>query len=292
MDYQTFLTKWQQISATTRKVVDTTERKLQECKDPLLIPKDATLPFNDLEWQAFTLNTAKLVGVKRLRGGPYASHPTRMAYFLAQFLADSDDARSDSVIYCLFHDYLEEGDGRNKPALMAFGQAFGSRLDAVQAAVLLSEPQIDFNDIIAASAEPIKAKHLEVVSYVIQIEKALSHSNARALVNTCIMDKIDNLHDLAYILKDPKLSPERKASRLSEKMAIMGFIDHHLGSACEPQLLTLLRKSLDHKIQELSLDAPAIRVVGDKLTRLYDQHADTLWHKIAGYHQKIGLHSL
>lgn len=292
MDYQHFLTRWQSISEATKKVVSATERQLARCGDPLLIEQDTALPFTELEWQAFALNTAKLVGVKRLRGGPYASHPTRMAYFMAELLGPDDPNRTDSVIYCLFHDYLEEGDGRNRPALMAFGEAFGSRIDAVQAAVWLSEPQIDLEGIMAASHAPIKHKHLEVVSYIVQIKKALAHNNARALVNTSIMDKIDNLHDLAYITKDPKLSAERKTARLSEKMAIVEFIDQHLAPSCDPQLLDLLRHSVAHKKQELSLPDAQVAAVAAKLSDLHGRYEEELWQNIRAYHQKIGLHSL
>lgn len=292
MNYQTFLARWQHISNETRKVVDETERQLHHCKDPLLIAKNPTLPFNDLEWQAYTLNTAKLVGVKRLRGGPYASHPTRMAYFMAELLPESDSDRSDSIIYCLFHDYLEEGDGRNRPALMAFGKAFGSRIDAVQAAVLLSEPQIDYTEIIASSATRIKAKHLEIAAYVIQIEQALSHGRERALANTCIMDKIDNLHDLAYILKDPKLSAARVTARLCEKMAIVGFIEDRLGRYCEPKLLDILQSSIAHKKRELELPSATIEDIQSRVGQLYQDHHQLLWQKIVAYQQKIGLHSL
>lgn len=292
MNYQTFLARWQHISTETRKIVDETELQLHLCKDPLLIAKNPKLPFTDLEWQAYALNTAKLVGVKRLRGGPYASHPTRMAYFMAELLPETDADRSDSIIYCLFHDYLEEGDGRNRPALMAFGKAFGSRIDAVRAAVLLSEPQIDYEEIIAPSTTTIKPKHLEIVAYVLQIENALSDGRGRALVNTSIMDKIDNLHDLAYILKDPKLSPERITARLCEKMAIVRFIEQRLGPYCDPKLLDILVSSIAHKKQELALPSSPIDDIFTHVCQLYQNHHQVLWQKIVAYQQKIGLHSL
>lgn len=292
MDYQKFLARWHFISAATKKVVADTERELARCGDPLLIAKNPALPFTELEWQAFALNTAKLVGVKRLRGGPYASHPTRMAYFMAELLGEHSPDRTDSVIYCLFHDYLEEGDGRNKPALKAFGEAFGTRIDAVQAAVLLSEPQIDYRDIIEDSVVPIKPKHLEVISYIVQIEQALAQNKARALVNTSIMDKIDNLHDLAYILEDSKLTDERKIARLAEKMAIVSCVSYHLAPSCDPGLLAILNATLADKKQELSLPEAQIDAVAATLDGLYSRYHNTLWEKIRGYHQKIGLHSL
>lgn len=292
MNYQDFLARWQTIGKITQQIVAATEQELSRCGDPLLMKQNTALPFTELEWQAFALNTAKLVGVKRLRGGPYASHPTRMAFFMAELLRDDDAHRTDSVIYCLFHDYLEEGDGRNRPALMAFGEAFGTRIDAVRAAVLLSEPQIDCQDIMAASTKPIKPKHLEVISYIVQIEQALATNKARALANTCIMDKIDNLHDLSYILKNPKLSPTRLTARLCEKMAIVACVGRHLGGQCDPQLLDILNDSLADKTAALNLPAGQIDEVAATLDTLYSAYSAPLWDKIRGYQQKIGLHSL
>lgn len=282
MLYSDFLKRWEEINQTVAIVVQQLEKCFKSGLSPIEISNSGDLPFNDLEWQGFCLNTYKLLGVSRMRGGPYSTHPTRMAYFLSEALKNSE-FREKSVLYALFHDYLEEGDGRNTTGIQNFTEVFGDYPDVVKASIFLSEPQIPFAPIQG------KIRHLDVVSYIIQILLLKNYNNFEALTNTSIMDKIDNLHDLSYIIKNKKLDQGKVHDRLCEKIGIFQFIDDKIGHKCDTILSGLLKEALIVKTRDLGLDKTVVDSYYKTLNNLFDENRILFEQKILKYHKSIGI---
>lgn len=282
MKYCDFVDRWQEIDEIVNKIILDVEASFSSGIPLMELSQKSELPFNELEWRGFCLNTHKLMGVQRMRGGPYSSHPTRMAFFLSEALVNSP-SRSTSVLYALFHDYLEEGDGRNKVGLKNFTKLFGQYPDVVKAAIYLSEPQLP-KDLLDC-----KFKHLEVISYIIQIEMCHTRSDYEPLINTSIMDKIDNLHDLSYIIKHKNLSSQRISERLCEKFAIFQLIVEKIGDNCDKILSNLFNEAIEKRKTELNLDKNLIQTYYKTLSKLYNLHHDKIHEQILLYHTKIEL---
>lgn len=280
MEYSEFYKWLEGIRPVVLTAVEETEKSLRAGVPPTSLQPQPQLPFTGATWRAYCQNTAKLIGVKRITGAPYATHPTRMAWAVLMLLAD-DEEREHSAIFTLFHDYLEEGDGRNREAVERFIQEFPAAPDAVLSSIILSEPEIDYD------AFPVRRKMMEHVAYVRQIQRAMVHLADASFYNAALADKLDNIHDLDYILCNPRYSPEKVRSRLLEKFGYFQFVNVQVGHRANPALQKLLASAIDTISAQHEFTREEVRHNREHLEELLREHGPRLDPMIDDYHRDL-----
>ncbi len=282
MEYSEFYKWLEEIRPVVLAAVEDTERAIRSGTLLTSLEPHPRLPFRGQAWRAYCQNTAKLIGVKRITGAPYATHPTRMACAMWMLLSDVQE-REHSAIFTLFHDYLEEGDGRTREAVEAFFREFPAAPQAVLSSVILSEPEIDYD------AFPVKRKMMEHVAYVRQIKRAMDHLKGSEFFNAALADKLDNIHDLDYILCNPRYSPEKKRSRLLEKFGYFQFVNVQVGPRANPALHKLLASAIDAISAQHEFTKEEVRRDREVLERLLAEHGPRLDGMIDAYHRDLRL---
>lgn len=282
MKYSEFVTWLDTLRPSVLELVSMSEAQLLKGQAIQDLPRHTQFPFSDKLWRAYNQNTAKLLGVKRITGTPYATHPTRMALMAIQLIADGHQ-KELSAFYTIFHDYLEEGDGRTVEGVAKFRQEFPNCVDAVQCAIYLSEPQIDYGQF------PERQKVLENVAYVRQLAMVWPQLKESAFINASLIDKLDNIHDLDYITCNPTYSPERKNQRLLEKFGYFYFVYATLGQYADPYLGSMLHEAVRTIAASYGFRWEQVEERHQYLRRLYDQYAKDMQRMIREYHQALGM---
>lgn len=280
MEYSEFYQWLEHIKPIVLTAVEKTEAALQEGTPVAALQPQAQLPFTGLIWRAYCQNTAKLMGVKRITGAPYATHPTRMAWAVLLLLSHVEEGEP-SALFTLFHDYLEEGDGRNREAVETFRKEFPESPEAVLCAIILSEPEIDYD------AFPVKRKMMEHVAYVRQIQRAMPHLSHPGFFNAALADKLDNIHDLDYILCNPRYSPEKVRSRLLEKFGYFQFVNAQVGPRANPVLQNVLTAAVDTISAQHSFSREEVRQNREHLEELLREYGPRLDPMIDAYHRDL-----
>lgn len=282
MTYDEFFTRLEALRPKVLDMVRATESALRAGVKPEAIsfPEDGT--FTPLLWRAYCQNAYKLLGVKRITGTPYATHPTRMALMTMAVLAETAHWEK-SALFTIFHDYLEEGDGRTAEGVHNFQREYPGRPDAVFCAVVLSEPQIDYE----VFAE--RRKTMQNVAYVAQLVEWLPRLKDPSYANASLADKLDNIHDLAYITANARYTPEKMAQRLLEKFGYFLFVLTAIGPMADSQLQQLLEEAIWRISARHRFAETAVRAESAHLERLLAAHGAQLKSMIAAYHSRLGL---
>lgn len=210
--------------------------------------------------RAFRENVRKMQGVKRITGEPYATHPTRMALTAMELLRRDETVDAERVArYCLFHDYLEEGDGATPEGLATFRRECPDWEDETyRAGVLLTEPEIQ--------GEPALTQLEKVgrdLAYMAQIERIAPHS--RHMVTAALLDKLDNVNDLAYITEARRGSVEARRSRLTRKLGYFAFVVARVGACGPPVVARLVTQSIAAAVVAHGIDPLAVARATDSL---------------------------
>lgn len=275
-----FQEQWRQFQQQALALVTRFETLVEQGLSPREAAANLALPFQGQLAEAFVQNAYKLMGVKRIMGSPYATHPTRMAMIANLLLGGSVHAER-SALFAMFHDYLEEGDGRHAEAVSLFRTEWSGDQTVVEAAIFLSEPVIDF------TPYPHKKDWVEDVAYVLQITDRMALRPDEALVNASLIDKLDNAHDLVYITENRRYSPEKKMDRLVEKLGYFRFVLEHLGPWAHPRLFAALEESLHRQGIIHQVDQKAVAAMQHKLEGIRQAHGDELRRQIQQYHQTV-----
>jgi (p)ppGpp synthase/HD superfamily hydrolase len=245
----------------------------------------AVFTFSDRVWDAWLGNTAKLRGVKRIDAAPYATHPTRMALLCHWLLPEEGGERDDSEVIAILHDYLEEGDGFTPEAIAAMRRRFPREPAAAVAAVVLSEPQIDY-DTLGPARELSSWRR---VAYVVQAEDAVQRFGGRAFANAALVDKLDNLHDLGYIVGNRSLAPAVKAAKLAARLGYVHFVGEALADEAHPELLAAVREATAALLQEYGVTVAEVVAERDDLERRRQERQTQIQGMVREYHRSLGL---
>lgn len=244
------------------------------------------VPFTARVWHVFFANTLRLSGVKRIDRRPYATHPTRMAmscYWFAGAAAPAGaGAADDAATAALLHDYLEESGGISAASYADLRRRLPGEALATAAAVLLSEPEIAYERLGRASELSIMRR----VAYVVQASDALARGAPSALADAALVDKLDNLHDLGYLDKEP--DPARRARKLAQRIAFFELVAERIGPFGDPLVWSMLKAGIVAHIVALGLDGV---VQGERAVlrgRLVEAEAQ-IRAMTQEYHRRIGV---
>lgn len=243
------------------------------------------LPFSKRIWDIWLLNTRKLRGVKRRDHLPYATHPTRMAAICCWQSDEMATSVEDAAVLAILHDYLEEGDGLTPQGLEQLKADIPSEPDGHRAAVLLSEPMIDYHQFGSELEKPFWQR----VAYVIQVLDTISQAGHVAFANASVADKIDNLHDLNYIQNDSRLTSEKRIRKLSERLGYFRFIEQMLGLHASPSLLLWLTAGIEERRKEFGVTDAQVATQTERLHAMYDANKERMVPLIQSYQKKMGV---
>lgn len=279
MDYRTLKAKLEEARGLARAVVADAEAAPDLAT--VVAKHGAVLPFTKRVWDVFHGNVLKLRGVQRIDKHPYATHPTRMALLCLWGLAGEAGAE-DAAVLALLHDYLEEGDGMTPDAVAAMRRRFPAEPDAAIAAVVLSEPFIDY---LSLGPESETAQWRRV-AYVAQAVDALETGLPASFADAALADKLDNLHDLGYLEQRP--AGAKRAVSLAQRVAFFTLVEQELGPRATPAMRRLLADGLAARIEELQIAREVEAELADLRDRLEGQRS-VLRRLIRRYHGEIKL---
>ena len=288
MDYQEFREHWDGVRSSVLSLVEQVEVGLklptQELSADTLTRDFPKIPFTKRIWTAWLSNTTRMQGVRRRDRFPYATHPTRMALICCWLLKDQK-IKEDSAILAITHDYLEEGDGLSKAGLAKMRNTFPAEPDGCLAAVILSEPIINYDALGDASEFPFWRR----VAYVVQAKAALRSLGNQNFANACLADKIDNLHDLSYIANDPRLTPEKKSIKLNHRLGYFIFVEEAIGTLAAKEIQTILAAGIQSKITEFNLNVADVRREADGLLARLEEKGTYIAEMTRAYQATLGL---
>lgn len=288
MNYQEFRARWDEVRSSVLSLVEQAEARLKapthELNSETLARDFPNIPFTKRIWDAWLANTTKLHGVRRRDCFPYATHPTRMALICCWLFADLS-IKENSAVLALTHDYLEEGDGVNQAGLAAMQQVFPTEADACLAAVVLSEPMIDYDALGSAAEFPFWRR----VAYVMQAEAAIRTLKNQNFANACIADKIDNLHDLSYIATDSRLSHEKRAIKLNHRLGYFLFVEEAIGALAAKEMQSILAAGIQSKITEFGLNPDDAHKEAQHLTKRTKAKGSQIVEMTRSYQETLGI---
>ncbi len=239
--------------------------------------------------KAMLLNVQAMQGVLRKDGLPYATHPARLAMVLDHTLSRSK-AR-DAHVFALLHDYLEELDARDAAGFEALGAAFPERPDAAFAAIVLTQPDLDYATINRRFGLPAGAKVAKTVAYVVQLRDFLAGGGERAYADSCLADKIANLTDLGFITDDPTKPAEQQRAALAYMVGKYSYVIDAIGPFASKPLRELAQRCCESVADE----ARALGATDEDFERKTAQYqrvdgdaAPTLRSQIERYHGSVG----
>lgn len=229
--------------------------------------------------RAFVLNIEKMRGVKRKDGNPYAVHPICVAGIIAQVLEDTTETRQ-AIVYALLHDYIEEGEGKNRPAMDELNQDFPQIPQIGEISLLLSEPDFPFK----AVSQDHDWNMIEGVALVEQFKMKCD----TAMYNSALADKIDNMHGNAYIFSRYK-TPEKIAWKLSKKEAFYRFFLENMKGNGDPRLWQILEHSINTVSAELQIPQDQTKKKLETYFYIQKTFGDVIRENIKLYHQRLGV---
>lgn len=280
MDYPSFVVDLATLRPRVLDLVTKLEASFRQGMTPTQMPFDASFVPSAMLWEALVQNTFKLQGVKRIMGAPYATHPTQMAVMALKIIGINPIGEK-TALCCLFHDYLEEGDGRCELGVKRFFAEYHGPELGVLSAVMLSEPEITY-----AVLEG-ERKDLEDVAYVAQLLQAKRHNAFSILVNASLLDKLDNLHDLDYITQNSRHEPIVRRYKLVKKLACFGFVLQQVGAYADPNVAALLEEGLEHVRVENAVPPLAVVLAQAQLEECFTVQHRELDHMIKNYHDAV-----
>lgn len=288
LNYQEFRRRWDAVRSSVLLLVEHTEARLktptEELNAATLARDFPDIPFTERIWNAWLANTKKLQGVRRRDRFPYATHPTRMA-LICCWLFDDQIIKENSAVLAITHDYLEEGDGISLEGVAAMQKIFPNEADACLAAIVLSEPMIDYNALGDASEFPFWRR----VAYLLQTEAAIRALGNQIFANACLADKIDNLHDLSYIANDSRLTPETRSVKLNHRLGYFLFVEEAIGPLAAKELQSILAAGIQSKSTEFGLDLADAHKESQKLAIRTKAKAPQIIEMTRAYQANLGL---
>lgn len=229
--------------------------------------------------RAFILNIEKMRSVKRKDGHPYALHPIRVASIVAKVLEGDTDAK-ESIIYALLHDYIEEGDGKNREAIDVLNRDFPHIENMGEKSLLLSEPEFPFKEI----SQDYDWNMIELVAFVQQLKMI----DNKAMMNAAFADKIDNMHDNAYIFEKYKTS-EKIEWKLSKKEGFYRYYLENMGGKADERLWKILELSIDAVSKDLKIPQKRSQKKLETYRHIQKHFADPIQEQIKAYHRKLDI---
>jgi hypothetical protein len=232
-------------------------------------------------WSAFLQNARKLSKVRRIRGGPYAVHPTRMALMATHLLGRQkskihsllDECTEMTTILCLVHDYLEEGGGISRSSFDLFKNELPQQPLAWYGAVALSEPPLDY-----ASIDPNHPFVVRDAAYLLQLAMILRSlpdtSARRSLANASLLDKLDNLHDFDYITRIH--DEERRNQKLARKIAYYSAALSLARTTASPHISGLMQYAISTRTKSFGLSENQISRAKFQLEEVRKRYAQTI----------------
>lgn len=287
MDYQEFRAKWDAARGPVLDLVRRIEDRLTdgEVLDALALATEFPhFPFSPRLWRVWLGNTAKLQGVKRIDHFPYATHPTRMALICCWLIAEGS-IQEDSAVLAIVHDYLEEGDGMTRDGLDAMRRQFPEEAAAAIAGVVLSEPIVDY----VSLGRSTELSFWRRVAYVLQAKDAIETLGDQAFANAALADKLDNLHDLDYVARDARLTPEKRAMKLAHRLGYFRFVARELGAFAAPALRSMLESGISSRISELGVNPSDVDLSTDDLAERARGKRSVLTRMTKEYQSALGL---
>ena len=279
MRYREFLSRLPSYRKKAGEIVEFVEAKYRMGLTPKDLFAEHSFGFKSEVWQAFCQNTHKLLGIKRKSGGPYALHPTRMALVAKDFALD-DKQSSFTQELCLFHDYLEEGDGRNPEGVAKFRSEFSSP-HGLKAAVFLSEPMIPFVDFDGSK------RSLDAVAYCCHVAMAMPKLN-NSYLEVSLLDKLDNLHDLDYITENNNASEKDKREHLTMRLGYARLLLTLLETkAAGLHAYGLLDEGVVAQAKKLRIDTSEVLEEASRLGGLKELYGALMEDRIHKYHKEL-----
>lgn len=229
--------------------------------------------------RAFVLNIEKMRGVQRKDGNPYAVHPICVAGIIAQVLEDNDETRK-AIVYALLHDYIEEGDGKNRAAMDELNRDFPQIPQIGEISLLLSEPEFSFKEV-------SKDYDWNMIEGVALVEQFKMKCNA-PMYNSAWADKIDNMHSNTYIFTQYNTS-EKITWKLSKKEAFYRFFLENMKGNGDERLWQILEHSINTVSAELQIPKNQTQTKLETYFYIQKTLGDVIREKIKLYHQKLGI---
>jgi hypothetical protein len=232
-------------------------------------------------WSAFLQNARKLSKVRRIRGGPYAVHPTRMALMATHLLgrhgpkihSQLDRCTEMTTILCLVHDYLEEGGGISQSSFDLFKNELPQQPLAWYGAVALSEPPLDYKSI--DPHHPFVVRDAAYLLQLAMILRSLPDTYARSsLANASLLDKLDNLHDFDYITRIR--DEERRNQKLARKIAYYSAALSDAKTAASPHISGLMQHAISARTKSFGLSEDSISRANSRLDEIRKRYAQTI----------------
>jgi hypothetical protein len=271
------------------KIVEQGELEHLEALEDELCSKYSWTP---LVWQAFLQNTRKLRHVKRISGGPYSVHPTRMALTASEILTmqspqgNVSPSFEKTLILALTHDYLEEGDGISPLSVQRIRDELPGQPWAWYGAVVLTEPQLNYNSMDRRNEFRIKdAAYITQMDFVLKNEP--NSTLAQALANASLLDKLDNLHDLSYITS--KHVGEKRDLKLARKFAFFSRVLEAMESYADSALVELLRSALLVRLEDLGVDAVHLDEALAQIDHCKSEYSQIIINGIRETHKELSL---
>lgn len=283
--YEMWRVAFESVRTRVLKLVVATESAIDVATLAGLRAQHADFRFSDRVWDAYVGNAAKLKGVKRIDRKPYATHPTRMALTCQWVLPRSGDRADDAAVIALLHDYLEEGDGMTPGGVEAMRRRFPREPDAVVAAVLLSEPVIPYEELGPAHELGFWRR----AAYLRQALDALAAGCPGTFADAALADKLDNMHDLSYIERNPKLSGERRHAKLADRLGYFALVEELLRPHATEALAALVREAVTARTRELGGPPASVAQANERLATALDQATPHMRRLIRAYHDAIGI---
>lgn len=281
MDYRDYLLKLNSYRRRALDMVADVESRFESGLKPEDLYSKAQSAFSPDVWQAFCLNSFKLLGVERKSGGPYAVHPTRMALVSGDLGLPGHQVKQMQIL-SLFHDYLEESGGRNVAGVDSFRSEYDNA-EGIKSAVFLSEPQISMSGFDAPH------RTLEAVAYSCQLSLTSSRLGP-SYIGVCLLDKLDNLHDLDYVMQNPRLSASRKRSHLIRKFGQTRFVLQEFENKYSSlSAYNLLDRGVHGRSRELGIDEREVLSEASRLRHLRGLYESRMIERIVEYHQSLKL---
>ncbi len=177
---------------------------------------------------AYKLAATYVSGVLRKDGIPYINHPLRLAMTLKKWFGPVWPATwiEQLQVIALFHDALEEGPGvslQTYEQLTAHLVEIGLPKDEAPwlagTAVILTEPEFEGIDL---ASIPKKQHYLlrkgamayQASDWVLDYWSPIDPKRSALILATALSDKLTNLFDLNYILKDSTKSESEKYAKI------------------------------------------------------------------------------
>ncbi len=157
---------------------------------------------------------------------------------------------------------------------------------AVLGAVVLSEPLVDYAQFHNGSDGDLH--QWRRVAYIVQAVGAVRTLEERSFANAAMIDKLDNLHDLAY-LSQVRQTPEQLHRRLARRLGYFNVVHAELLPWASPEVATLLAAATAARQQEFGVPAALVQEAEAELRSRLALRRHVLADMITAYQRHLGV---